>query len=146
MQDTIERKIVIKASKQRVFEAITDAKQLVSWFPDDIEGGLEAGESPLFGFGEHGKSQLYIVAKDPHDYFAFRWVPGGSDFRGDVQTVPNTLVEFRIEEAAGNTTVTMIESGFSGLPKEKGEESFGQNSEGWTFMLGRLEKHFAEAQ
>ncbi len=144
MQDTIERHIIIKASKEQVYAAIADPKHMVSWFPDAIEGDMVAGEYPLFIFEGHGKSQTYIEAMRPHDYFAFRWIPGGSDFVGDVRTVPNTLVEFHIEEADGKSTVTMTETGFASLPIEMAEASFKQNDGGWTFMLDRLSKHFEE--
>ncbi len=144
MQDTITREITIKAPMQRVYQAIADPKQIVSWFPDAIEGELAEGQHPVFVFGGHGKGQTYIEAMRPDDYFAFRWIPGGSGFLGDVRTVPNTLVEFRIVETNGVSTVTMVESGFADLPKEIAENSFKQNSGGWEFMMGRLEKKFSD--
>ena len=144
MQDEIRTEITIKAPKERVFSAIADPAQIITWFPDTIEGNLETGERPLFVFNGHGKSQTYIEAMQPYSYFAFRWIPGGSDFVGDVLTVPNTLVEFRIEESDGVSVVTMTESGFSKLPEEMAKASFEQNSGGWTFMLDRLEKKFKE--
>ncbi len=144
MQDKIEREILIKTTKEFVYAAIADPKQIVAWFPDSIEGTLQAGERPLFVFEGHGKSQTYIQAMQPYDYFAFRWIPGGSDFVGDVLAVPNTLVEFRIEESEGISKVTMMESGFASLPVEIAEASFKQNDGGWTFMLDRLDRHFKQ--
>jgi len=144
MQDKIHREINIKATKQRIYDAIADPQQVVMWFPTTVEGSYKVGERPIFGFAEHGKNQIYIVDAKPHDYFAYRWVPGSSHFMGDVLTVPNTLVEFRIEQQSnGMCKVTMTESGFASLPIEVAEESFKQNSGGWDFMLGRLEKLFA---
>jgi uncharacterized protein YndB with AHSA1/START domain len=145
MQDIITREIVIKASKERVYTAITDPKQIVNWFPDAIEGSLAVGERPILSFGEHGKNQIYVEAAQPHDYFAYRWMPGGADSLGDTLTKPNTLVEFRLTENEGRTTVTMTESGFAALPSEMAERSFNQNSGGWDYMLGRLEKQFTGA-
>ena len=144
MQDKIQREITIKATKQRIYDAIADPEQVVLWFPNTVEGGYKVGDRPILGFGEHGKNQIYIVDAKPHDYFAYRWVPGSNHFMGDVLTVANTLVEFRIEEQSnGMCKVTMTESGFAGLPVEIAEDSFKQNSGGWDFMLGRLEKHFS---
>jgi len=144
MQDKIQREITIKASKQRIYDAIADPEQVVLWFPNTVEGSYKVGDRPILGFGEHGKNQIYIVDAKPHDYFAYRWVPGSNHFMGDVLTVANTLVEFRIEEQSnGMCKVTMTESGFASLPVEIAEESFKQNSGGWDFMLGRLEKHFS---
>lgn len=144
MQDVIKREIIINAPKEKVYAAIADPQQIVAWFPDEIEGSLEKGERPVLNFGEHGKNQIYVEATQPHNYFAFRWIPGSSNFVGDVLTRPNTLVEFHIEDTDGNgmSKLTMTETGFAKLPVEVAEESFKQNSGGWEFMLDRLEKHF----
>ena len=140
MQDTIIREINVKADKERVYKAITDPNEIIAWFPDAIEGTLNVGEQPILNFGEYGKNQIYVEAAKPFDYFAFRWVPGSAHFTGDVLTVPNTLVEFHIEQVGEETKVTVKESGFAMLENEVAEESFKQNSGGWEFMLNRLEK------
>jgi uncharacterized protein YndB with AHSA1/START domain len=146
MQDKIQREVTIKAPKERVFDAISNPKMVVLWFPETLEGKYAVGERPIFGFGEHGKNQVYIAASRPFEYFAYRWVPGSNHFVGDVLTVPNTLVEFHIkEEANGTCKVSVTESGFASLPSEIAEESFKQNSGGWEFMMGRLETYFAGA-
>jgi uncharacterized protein YndB with AHSA1/START domain len=145
MKDIIQREITIKATKERIYDAIANPDQVVLWFPNTVEGDYKVGERPILGFGEHGRNQIYIVDAKPGEYFAYRWVPGSNHFIGDVLTVPNTLVEFRIEEVkAGSCKVTLTETGFAKLPVEVAEESFKQNSGGWEFMLGRLEKYFAE--
>lgn len=144
MQDKIERQIIINASKEQVYEAIADPSKITSWFPDDIEGTLDEGEQPILNFGEHGKTQILVVAKEPHDYFAYRWVPGANHFIGNVEEAKTTLVEFKLTENSGTTTLTVTESGFSKLPVEMAEASYTQNTGGWGFMLGRLEKKFSE--
>ncbi len=143
MQNVIKREITITASKQRIYEAIADPDQVTKWFPETLEGNYKVGEQPIFSFGDHGKNQIYIVAAQPYEYFAFRWVPGANHYLGDVLAVPNTLVEFRIaEQTDGTCKVTLLESGFADLPKELMESAFNQNSGGWDFMLDRLEKYF----
>lgn len=140
MQDEIKREISIKASKERVYNAIADRKQLITWFPIAIEGDLAVGQKPLLDFGEHGKTPIYVTAMQPHEYFAYRWVPGGNTFEGDILDATTTLVEFRITETAEGCTVTVTESGFSKLPPEIAEQSFKQNSGGWEYEMGLLEK------
>jgi uncharacterized protein YndB with AHSA1/START domain len=145
MQNTIQREVVINASKEKVYNAIANSEEVIKWFPDSIEGTYAVGEHPLFVFEGHGKAQMYIVDAKPHEYFAYRWIPGGSDFVGDVTKVPNTLVEFKIAEEGGACKVTMTESGFEQLAKEKGKESFKMNSGGWDyFILDSLAKHFKQ--
>ncbi len=146
MQDVITREIHINAPQQRVYAAIADPELVVQWFPETLEGEYVVGQQPIFGFGEHGRSQVYVEAADPHSYFAYRWVPGSQHYLGDVLAVPHTLVEFRIEALGDRQCkVTLTESGFSQLPVEVMEKSFQQNSGGWDFMLGRLEKLFGAA-
>ena len=149
MQDSIEREITIRAPKERVYSAITDPKQIVSWFPEAIYGTLEKGATPTIDFGKGYEFQIHVVAANPHDYFAYRWVPVNADgsigFKGDVLSVPNTLVEFRLADAPNGTTLTLIESGFSTLPKIVAEKQFEKNAGGWDYMLDRLEKLFAPA-
>ena len=145
MQDTIVREITVKASIKRVYTAITDQQHIIKWFPNAVEGNLAVGESPVFDFGEYGKNRVYIQAATPHNYFAFRWVPGSEHFMGDVLTVKNTLVEFRLEEIDGMTKVTLTESGFASLPADVAEKKFSDNTGGWEYMIGRLEKLMNES-
>jgi uncharacterized protein YndB with AHSA1/START domain len=140
MQDVITREITVKAKKERVYGAITDPAQIVSWFPDAIEGGtLEVGQRPTFVFSRFDhKAEVYIEAAKPFEYFAYRWVPGSATAVGDVLAVPNTLVEFFIEDTEDGSKVTVKESGFASLPADVAEEKFKQNSGGWEMMMGRL--------
>jgi uncharacterized protein YndB with AHSA1/START domain len=144
MQDIIQREIIIKAPKEKIYEAITNPEKVVLWFPDAVEGKYAVGENPTFVFNGHGKVSVHIVEAKPYEYFSYRWIPGASIFVGDVTTAPNTLVEFSIhEEGDGVCKVVMVESGFAQLPIEMAK-AFMQNSGGWEFMLGRLEKYFQE--
>ena len=146
MQNTIEREIIINATKERIYDAIANPEKVVMWFPETLEGNYQVGEQPIFGFGDHGRNQVYIVAAQPYSYFAYRWVPGGNHFLGDVRSVATTLVEFHIEEQGDESCkVILKESGFAELPVEMMEGAFKQNSAGWDFMLGRLVKYFATA-
>jgi len=145
MQDTIVREITVDAPKKRVFAAISDPEQIIQWFPDAVEGKLEAGEQPVFDFGEYGKNQVYIEAVEPDDYFAYRWIPGSNHFMGDARTQSNTLVEFRLEETETGTKVTLTESGFASLSYENAAERLSDNNGGWDYMMERLSKLFAKA-
>ena len=143
VQDAVERQITVRAKKERVFNAIADPEQIIAWFPDRVEGKFEVGERPIICFGDNYKVQLYVVANEPYDYFAYRWVPADGDadtgYVGDVLTQPNTLVEFRLTESAAGTTVTLKESGFASLPEETAAKLFKGNTDGWKYMIDRLE-------
>lgn len=144
MQNEIRREIEIKGSKEKIYDAIANAEKVTKWFPETLEGEYEVGQQPIFGFGEHGRNQVLVVAANPHDYFAFRWVPGAAHFLGDIKKVKSTLVEFRIVEVnKSSCMVILTESGFADLSADVREKSFQQNSGGWDFMLGRLQKYFS---
>lgn len=145
MQDIIRREILINASQQKIYEAIIDPNQITKWFPETVEGDLKPGSQPIFGWGEHGKNQLLIVDAKPFEYFAYRWVPGANHFLGDVKRVATTLVEFKItKQSSQSCKVVMTESGFKDLPIEMMEAAFKQNTNGWEFMMGRLEQYLTE--
>lgn len=143
IQDTIQREIVLRAPKQRVFEAIADPTKIINWFPDGVEGNLKQGERSVFDFGDFGKVAILVVASDPHDYFAYRWVPSVGASEEDPLKQANTLVEFRLEDVAEGTRLKLTESGFASLPKEVIEKSLSDNNEGWDVMIARLEKYMA---
>lgn len=142
MQDVIERSITINAPKEKVYEAIANQSKITEWFPDAIEGEYKVGEQPLFVFGDEHKTRVLVTDAQPHEYFAYRWVPGANSFEGDITETKTTKVEFRIKELNDVCTVTVTETGFSELPAEIAEASYKQNSEGWSFMIGRLEDTF----
>lgn len=142
MQDVITREIVVKATKEKVYQAITDPEQIILWFPDAVEGGLiKEGQQPIFVFNEgNHKARVLIEKAVPNEYFSYRWVPGSIGSVEDVLSVPNTLVEFSIEELPEGTKITVTESGFASLPPEVAERSFNDNTGGWEYMMNRLEK------
>jgi uncharacterized protein YndB with AHSA1/START domain len=145
IQDSIEKEIVVRASKERVYAALTTPDQLAKWFPIGVEGTLDAGDRPVFDFGEYGKFKIFVVAANPYDYFAYRCVPGSvycpQGFLGDVLEHPNTLVEFTLEAVAGGTRVLVKESGIAALSAEIIEKTLAGNDAGWSFMINRLEEY-----
>ncbi len=146
LKDTIERELLLKAPIKRVYAAIAEPEQIVKWFPDGIEGKLQKGERPVLDFGEYGKHAILVTAAEPHHYFAYRWTPGSvPGSLGRVEDRPNTLVEFRLEKIEGGTRLRLKESGFASLPSEYYEGAVKDNTEGWAFMLDRLEKYVGKA-
>jgi uncharacterized protein YndB with AHSA1/START domain len=144
MQDAIIKEITVKAPKERVYSAITDPKQIIMWFPDGVEGQLEVGQQPKLIFEGHGKTSIYVAAAEPYEYFAFRWVPGGANTVDDVLAVQTTLIEFRIEETGDGTKITVKESGFAAFPADFAVRAIKEDSDGWEYMMGRLEKAMNE--
>jgi uncharacterized protein YndB with AHSA1/START domain len=142
MQDIIEQHISIKANMHTVYDAISNPIKIVTWFPSSIDGTLKTGDTPILDFGEHGKNQIRVVSANPHNYFAYRWVPGSRHYIGELNEENSTLVEFKLEEKDGFTIVHLTESGFANLPADQAERAIKENSGGWEYMLGRLQDLF----
>jgi uncharacterized protein YndB with AHSA1/START domain len=142
IEDRIVREITFRAPKERVYAAISEPEQLARWFPEGVEGTLEAGARPILDFGKYGRVKIYIVAAEPHHYFAYRWVSGSQyipdGFLGDCLAQPNTLVEFFLEDAPEGCRLRLVESGFASLPPAIAAANLKDNQGGWDYELARL--------
>jgi uncharacterized protein YndB with AHSA1/START domain len=81
---------------------------------------------------------------DPERYFAYRWHPYAIDPGVDYSKEPTTLVEFRLEDAAGGTVLTLTESGFDRIPLSRRAEAFRMNDNGWSEQLKNIERHVSQ--
>jgi len=78
---------------------------------------------------------------DPESLMSFWWHPYAIDPDVDYSAEPTTLVEFRLEEADGGTGLTVVESGFGGIPLARRAEAFRMNDEGWAGQLVNIARH-----
>ncbi len=149
-KDHVEREIVIKASRERVFAALINPNAFPTWGPEKIEGKVEPGERPILDFGPSGGGRVavYVVAVDPPKHFAFRWMQGVTDPKKlllDPLLGHNTLVEFHLDDVEGGTRVRVVESGLSKLPAIPGmgvDQARENMGKGWQLMLGGLGQSF----
>ena len=51
------------------------------------------------------------------------------------------LVEFRLEEVAGGSRLTVTESGFDRIPAARRAEAFRMNDEGWAVQIKNIERY-----
>src|SRR5215510_7425614 len=125
--DRIEKQILLRAPKSRVWRALTDAGEFGTWFRVKLEGRFAVGQRILgkitYPGYEHLTMDVTVERMDEEKLFSFRWHPGGEDPKVDYSKGPTTLVEFRLEDAEGGTKPTVIESGFDQLPPERREEA-----------------------
>jgi uncharacterized protein YndB with AHSA1/START domain len=147
--DRIEKRVFLRAPRARVWRAIADAAEFGAWFRVRLdgsfaEGALVRGKVTYPGY-EHLTFEARIERIQPESYLAFRWHPSPEDPHADTSAEPTTLVEFRLEEAAGGTRVTIVESGFAGLPLARRDQAFRQNDSGWTEQTRNLERHVSGA-
>ncbi|MBI4166954.1 MAG: vanillate O-demethylase oxidoreductase VanB, partial [Acidobacteria bacterium] len=58
---------------------------------------------------------------------------------------PTTLVVFTLEEVANGVMLTVVESGFDGIPLARRAQAFSANERGWSMMEKVIEEYLAQA-
>lgn len=143
--DRIEKHFEVSAKRSRVWRAISDAKEFGTWFGMKLDrpfaaGATVQGRIVIPGY-EHVTVEIVVEKVEPEGYFSYRWHPYAVDPAINYSTEPTTLVEFRLEETAGGTAVTITESGFDRLPASRRAEAFRMNDGGWTGQSKNLANH-----
>ncbi|HYD00247.1 MAG TPA: SRPBCC family protein [Phycisphaerales bacterium] len=147
--DRIEKQIQINAPLTRVWHALTDHKEFSAWFGVDLQmpfavGNPTRGRITHRGY-EHVVMQVVAQTIQPQRYFSFTWHPYAVDPRIDYTAEPPTLVEFRLEPAAGGTLLRVTESGFDSIPAARRDEAFRMNENGWAAQLQRIDRYATRA-
>src|SRR6267143_2446437 len=145
--DRIEKAITLRAPRARVWRAITNAQEFGAWFEVKFDGAFRPGQrieghitSPGY---EHVKLEMLVERMDPERLFSYRWHPYAIDSAVDYSNEPTTLVEFHLEDVAGGTRLTVVESGFDRIPLERRAEAFRKNDDGWAAQLENIQRHVA---
>ena len=125
--DRIEKKIQLRAPRERVWRAISDAREFGSWFGVAFDGPFAEGTRltgkimPTTVDAEVAKMQEPYSGKafdwtveriEPMRRISFRWHPFAVEPGVDYSKEATTLIEFELSEAAGGTLLTISESGF----------------------------------
>jgi uncharacterized protein YndB with AHSA1/START domain len=143
--DRIEKTMVLRAPRSRVWRAIANAEEFGAWFGVRLEGAFAPGArvqgritTPGY---EHLTMEITIEQVDPERLFSYRWHPYAIDPAVEYTGEPTTLVEFRLEEVAGGTRLTVIESGFDRIPLARRADAFRMNDQGWAEQIKNIERH-----
>ena len=146
--DRIEKQILIKAPRKRVWRALTDTGEFGAWFRVKISGQFAPGKAiagPVLHPGyEHITWSVVIEKMEPERYFSWRWHPNAVDPKKDYSHEPTTLVAFELEDAPGGTLLKVTESGFDQIPLDRREQAYRGNSEGWAIQVGNIEKYVSQ--
>jgi uncharacterized protein YndB with AHSA1/START domain len=147
MTDRIEKRIELKASPARVWRALTDQREFGQWFGVRLEtpfvpGERAQGQITYPGY-EHLRFEARVRSMEPERLFSFTWHPYAVDPKQDYSAETPTLVEFRLEKAAGGTLLIVTESGFERLPAHRRDEAFRMNDGGWAAQMKNIETHVA---
>jgi uncharacterized protein YndB with AHSA1/START domain len=145
--DRIEKSIVLRAPRERVWRAIATPEEFGAWFGVKFEGAFALGArvpGRITIRGYEGMPMEITVEKiEPDRLFSYRWHPYAIDPKADYSGEPMTLVEFRLEEVPGGTKLTVVESGFDRIPAARRAEAFRMNEQGWTGQIKNIERYVA---
>jgi len=159
--DRIEKKILLRASRQRVWRALSDSTEFGSWFGMKFDTAFTPGAcmrgtiAPTTVDAEVAKTQkkyegvpveMTIEQMEPERLFSFRWHPGAVDPDLDYSVEPTTLVVFELEEVADGILLTLTESGFDRIPLARRAKVFSMNEGGWSAQMKLIERYVSHAQ
>ena len=145
--DRIERTIVLRAPRSRVWRALSRAEEFGAWFGMALEGAFEPG-ARLTGRmttpgHEHSSILIAVEQMQPEHLLSYRWHPGAVEPGVDYAHEPTTLVEFHLADVAGGTQLTVVESGFERIPLARRAAAFRENDQGWAEQLANLARYVA---
>jgi uncharacterized protein YndB with AHSA1/START domain len=140
----IERTMIVKAPRSRVWKALTNAKEFSSWFGVEFDGELAPGAA-LQMVTTHPdyagiRFPVFVETMTPETTFAWRWFPGGSNPER-TDKAQTTLVTFTLEEVDGGTRVTVRETGFDRVKLAERAKAYEDNVGGWEGQFQNLAKY-----
>jgi uncharacterized protein YndB with AHSA1/START domain len=158
--DRIEKKILLRAPRKRVWRALTDFVEFGSWFgvkfdrpfapgatmngvvvPTTVNAEVANAQKPYEGL----PFEITIEQMEPERLFSFRWHPYAVERGVDYSAEPTTLVVFTLEEAPNGVMLTVTESGFDRIPLARRAKAFTANEQGWEMVTKMLEEYLVHA-
>lgn len=154
--DCIEKKILLRAPRKRVWRALSDSTEFGSWFGMKFDGPFTPGAtmrgviSPTKVNAEVAKAQkehegmefeITIEQMEPERLFSFRWHPFAVERGVDYSAEPTTLIVFILEETAEGVLLTVTESGFDRIPRARRAKAFTANEQGWSMVVRLIEEY-----
>ncbi|MBI4477675.1 MAG: SRPBCC family protein [Acidobacteria bacterium] len=157
--DRIQKTILLRAPRERVWRALTDSRQFGAWFGVRFDRPFTPGatmQGTLVGTTvdedvaklqkqfEGVTFDITIDRIEPERLFSFRWHPHAIERDVDYSAEPTTLIVFELEEVADGVILTVTESGFDRIPLERRAKAFTANEQGWGLVVRLIEKYLAQ--
>ena len=157
--DRIEKKILLKAPRARIWRALADSGEFGTWFGVKFDPPFAAGVTmqgvvvPTAVNAQVAEAQkayqgfpfeITIERMEPERLFSFRWHPFAMDRTVDYSGEPTTLITFVLEDAAEGILLTVTESGFDQIPLERRLLAFNANEQGWNMVVKLIEAYLAQ--
>ena len=159
--DRIEKKVLLRASRERVWRALSDSTEFGTWFGVKFDGPFAPGASirgvitPTTVDAEVARAQkeyegfpfeITVERMEPERLFSFRWHPFAVERDIDYSAEPTTLVVFGLEDVQNGVMLTVTESGFDRIPLSRRAKAFTANEGGWGMVVKLIEQYVGHAQ
>lgn len=129
-----EGQVTIHAPAERVWQALTDARELERWFPLDARVQPGEGGSIWMSWRNEFAGEMEILVWDPPHHLRTSWSFGEGDH-------PAQVTDYLIEARGGATVLRVVTSGF---PKDASWDGWVEGTKrGWAFELRSL-RHYLE--
>ena len=143
--DRVERQIVLRVPRQRVWRALTDPAEFGSWFGVRMAGAFAPGArlrgNVTHPGYEHVAWDVTVERMEPERVLSWRWHPYSVEPGVDYSKEPTTLVVFELADVPQGTRLTVVESGFDQVPLARRALAYRMNGDGWTQQLKAIERH-----
>jgi uncharacterized protein YndB with AHSA1/START domain len=93
----IRKEIVLPATRDDVWDALTDADRLEDWFANDVELDLRPGGEASFRWSNGEERRATVTEVEPERRLAFDWEDEGT-------------VEFTLADHPDGTRLVVVES------------------------------------
>ena len=145
--DRIEKNVVLRAPRARVWQALADSEAFGQWFGVQFAGpfapgGRVTGRITHPGY-EHLPFEITVERMEPERLITWRWHPNAVEPGVDYSTEPTTLVSFELTDVPEGTRLTVVESGFDGIPLSRRATAYRGNDEGWAQQLVAIERYLS---
>ena len=145
VSNQIEKSILLHFPRHRVWRALTTAREFGSWFGVKLDGEFAAGKTIRGKYENekyaHATFDVIVETIAPETLFTYRWHPFAMEPNIDYSGESRTLVAFTLEDRDGDTLLTVVESGFDGIPAARRSKAFEMDSNGWASQMVRIEKY-----
>jgi uncharacterized protein YndB with AHSA1/START domain len=147
--DRIAEKVLLRAPRARVWQALADSGEFGLWFGVKGLGAFTPaatvrGKITEKGY-EHVTWEATIERMEPGRLFSFRWHPYAVDPGVDYSGEPTTHVVFTLEDAPSGTLLTVVESGFNGIPAARRAKAYEMHEQGWAWQMKSISKYLVKA-
>jgi uncharacterized protein YndB with AHSA1/START domain len=145
---SIEKRILIRAPRERVWRAIANAEEFSKWFGVKIDGVFEPGARVKMTATNKGYEGMVVYVTieqmEPDRFLSWRWHPGAPQPDVDYSAEPTTLVEFHVEDAEGGAMLTVRETGFDQISLARRAGVYKDNVGGWEAQTQSLARYIGQ--